>query len=117
MSVNIHRHEGESAEAARINVISLLESGGAISVSKRAHADLLVVDTTSQFYKTVKAEKEKFGRDWQKLAERDWVEACVQEKRLMWRSIKEEAKNGEESFEDEPVGTGKGKGTGRPTGT
>ncbi len=120
MSVNVHRQEGETAEEARSNVVSLIESGGALSVTKRAHADILVVDTTSQFYKTtVTAEKEKFGRDWQRLAERDWVEACVRDERLNWRSGGGgggEEDGDEDSFEDEQERVNIGKGPGRPTG-
>jgi len=115
VSVNVHRHEGESAEEARINVVSALETGGALSVNKRAHADILIVDTSSQFYNTVKAEKESFGRDWQRLEERSWVEACAKKGTLLWRTVKDEVE-AESSFDEEPMGVGNGKGPGRPTG-
>ena len=117
VSVNVQRQEGESAEQARANVVALLECGGALSVSKRAHADVLIVDATSQFYKTVKAEKERAGRDWQRLAERDWVEACVRKQKLTWRRMESEEED-PDSFEDQPNGSlsGSGKGPGRPTG-
>ena len=97
-------------------MIAMLERGGAVSVTKRADADVLVVDMTSMFVKTVKAEQEKNGRDWQRLVERDWVEACVREGRLIWTPKEEDNQEREDSTEEEPNRVESRKGPGRPTG-
>lgn len=125
VSKNIERHDSETPDEALLNVTLQLEKAGAITVSKRAHADVLIVDTSSKFYQTVKAEKEKHGRTWQKLAQRDWVDFCIANKTLQWRTEQEgEAEGGtgedpgQDSFgEEDPVrSAAEGKGPGRPTG-
>lgn len=121
VSKNVHRVNGESALAAYDSVKTMLSKAGAIVIEKRAPADVLVVDAHSQFYLTVKKERTAAGRDWQKLAERDWVEDCIAKGMLtIWQSESDLRKEGEresdnESMLDEPV-VGNGKGPGRPTG-
>jgi len=76
------------------SVINDLESAGAIIVPKRAHADVLIVDPASNFYSTVLKEKEDNQRDWQKLAERDWVDYCVTNKQLQLMTVRDEEEEG-----------------------
>ncbi|WVF66019.1 hypothetical protein IAT40_000757 [Kwoniella sp. CBS 6097] len=119
VSVNLAREDGEKPEEARDNCTAQLEAGGALSVSKRALADVLVVDETSNFAKKVHAEKKAHGRDWQRIVERDWVDGCLRSKTLAWRSIvasADAADDGQDSMAEEDMPIGQGKGLGRPTG-
>ncbi|WWD16386.1 hypothetical protein CI109_100812 [Kwoniella shandongensis] len=120
VSVNITREGGESPEDAQANCSKTLELGGALIVQKRAQADLLVVDESSQFAKKVHEEKKKYGRDYQRIVERDWVDTCWKEKKLSWRlPIKPDGENeddGNDSMLEDDVPVKTGKGPGRPTG-
>lgn len=119
ISKNVSRKADESAEDAQANTIHDLEAAGAITVSKRAHADVLIVDVQSKFYLTVKKEKETQGRTWQKLAQRDWVDFCIQTRSVTLQTLEEEDEmdTGEDSFvEEPPVPIRSGAGPGRPTG-
>jgi hypothetical protein len=80
----------ETPEEAHRNVIRDLESVGAVIVTKRAHADVLIVDMTSNFFNVVKKEKEDNERHWQKLAQRDWVVFCMANKRLQLTTKRED---------------------------
>jgi hypothetical protein len=133
VSKNVERDTGEEAEDAFANVVAQLEEVGALAVVKRAHADVLIVDMSSEFYKTVKKEKEDNQRTWQKLAQRDWVDYCTSSGTLQLATQREEERsttgselgnNGEAEVDhhvdevdsmiedDSPVK----KGPGRPTG-
>ena len=57
VSKNVQRDVNEEADVAYKKVVRQLESVGALSVVKRAHADVLVVDMASNFFQTVKKEK------------------------------------------------------------
>jgi hypothetical protein len=126
VSKNVERHGQESQEEATQNVIKQVELAGAISVNKRAHADVLIVDKQSHFFKTVREEKERHNRTWQKLAERDWVDWCRKNGKLMWekKEIEDEEEttaaaaegvSAQDSFvEEEPRPAGRGPG--RPAG-
>lgn len=122
VSKNIMRHAGESPEEAQQTITRDLESVGAVAVSKRAHADVLVVDPHSKFYETVKREKQEHGRTWQKLATREWVEYCLSSKTVSLHTRLEDeedaaaASDGQDSFVEEepgPVRTGPGRPTGK----
>ena len=114
VSVNIHRALELDAHEAQAAVMTMLQRGGALIVEKRGQADVLVVDRHSQFFvQVIMAEIEKNGRTWQKLVERDWVEDCVKNGRMVWPRMKND--DGHDSMaEDEPLK--EGKGPGRPTG-
>jgi hypothetical protein len=135
VSKNVNRRPDESPEDAHRNVVYDVESVGAITVAKRADSDVLVVDRQSKFFAVVEREKEENQRDWQKLAQRDWVDFCLASKVLQLTtprddeaiSVKSEpsdegdqlaASNDDEEVdsmmaeEDMPVG----RGPGRPTG-
>ncbi|OCF36295.1 hypothetical protein I316_02169 [Kwoniella heveanensis BCC8398] len=120
VSVNIAREGGEKPEEARDNVTAQLEAAGGLAVSKRALADVLVVDETSNFAKKVHAEKKAHGRDWQRIVERDWVNGCLRSKTLAWRAAvgsgdgTDDAEQDSMAEDDTPIGNG--KGLGRPTG-
>ncbi|KAK8861691.1 hypothetical protein IAR55_002514 [Kwoniella newhampshirensis] len=117
VSVNITREGGETPEGAQANCSKRLELGGAVIVQKRAQADLLIVDESSQFAKKVHMEKKKYGRDWQRIVERDWVDTCWKERKLSWRLPKgDDQDSGNDSMMEEDVPARKGKGPGRPTG-
>lgn len=123
VSKNIARNANESPEDAQQNAIMDLEAGGAVIVNKRSHGDVLIVDPQSKFYATVKKEKEASGRTWQKLAQREWVEYCIQERTVQLRTSRDDEDTdpglsaGEDSFvEEEPMPTRAGTGPGRPTG-
>lgn len=90
VSKNVQRDVNEEADVAYKKVVRQLESVGALSVIKRAHADVLVVDMASNFFQTVKKEKEENRRDWQKLAQRDWVDFCIANGTLQLTTHKEE---------------------------
>lgn len=83
-------------------------------MDKRALAELLVVDKTTNFYKTVMAEKIKYKREWQRVVERDWIEECVKVGRMTWPP-KEKEEREVDPMERE-VAPSKGRGPGRPTG-
>lgn len=121
VSKNVARNADESPEEAQANTIRDLENAGAIIVEKRAYADVLIVDVQSKFYATVKKEREARGRTWQKLAQRDWVEYCMQERTVTLRTAGEDEdeikSSDEDSFvEEPPVPARSGTGPGRPTG-
>ncbi|WVW80276.1 hypothetical protein I302_102254 [Kwoniella bestiolae CBS 10118] len=122
VSVNVSREEGESPEQARDALLGKLECAGAIGVVKRATADLLVVDESSAFAKKVYEERKRYGRDWQKIVERDWVDTCLRNRRLEWKiqdKKKGEKESDEESFVEDETAQMKrdgGKGPGRPAG-
>lgn len=121
VSKNVARNADESPEEAQGNTIRDLENAGAIIVDKRAYADVLIVDIQSKFYATVKKEKEARGRTWQKLAQRDWVEYCLQERTVTLRTTGEDEdelkSSDEDSFVEEPSAPIRsGTGPGRPTG-
>jgi hypothetical protein len=94
VSKNIQRQAGESPLEAYQSVVNDLESAGAIIVPKRSHADVLIVDPASNFYSTVLKEKEENQRDWQKLAERDWVEYCITNKEVRLMTMRDEEEDG-----------------------
>ncbi|RXK39654.1 hypothetical protein M231_03008 [Tremella mesenterica] len=87
VSVNLARMVNEMhGLEAQATVRKLLEYGGALSVDKRSSADVLVVDRDSNFFRTqIMPERERNGRFWQKVVERDWVEACVKDGKLDWK--------------------------------
>ena len=118
VSVNLHRHTGESAQTAQAETIRKVELHGGLKVTKRSQADLLIVDPESQFYRTqIMPERVKAGRAaWQKVGEREWVEACIRDGVLEWRTIQETEEDNEvdSMAEDDPIP--EGKGPGRPTG-
>ncbi|WVQ93651.1 hypothetical protein IAU59_000727 [Kwoniella sp. CBS 9459] len=120
VSVNLAREDGENPEQARDNCAAQLEAGGGLAVPKRALADVLVVDETSNFAKKVHAEKKAHGRDWQRIVERDWVDGCLRSKTLAWRTAVAPANAADEDEQDsmaeDDMPIGKGKGLGRPTG-
>lgn len=93
VSKNVQRDVGEEAKDAYDNVVAQLESVGALAVAKRAHADVLIVDMASNFYNTVKKEKEDNQRDWQKLAQRDWVEFCITNRTLQLATQRDEERS------------------------
>lgn len=131
VSRNVERKAGETPQEAYQSVVDDLESAGAIIVSKRAHADVLIVDPASNFYSTVLKEKEDNQRDWQKLAERDWVDYCLTNKQLQLMTVRDEEEEGsteaggaaasavDQDFdeldsmaeEDSPIRTGPGRPT------
>jgi hypothetical protein len=134
VSKNVQRDVNEEAQVAYDKVVRQLESVGALAVAKRAHADVLVVDMASNFFQTVKKEKEENRRDWQKLAQRDWVDFCLSNGTLQLATQKEEDgtpagseageagelevdQNGEEvdsmMDDDSPVRAGPGRPTGK----
>lgn len=115
VSVNIHRRGEADAYEAQKAVIKMIEQGGGVTVTKRALADMLVVDFTSKFYQTVLAEHKKAGRDHQRFVERDWVETCVQQERMKWPA-RDADENAEDSMAEEDPAPARGKGPGRPTG-
>lgn len=120
VSKNVSRNADETPEDAQANTIRDLEGAGAIIVEKRAVADVLIVDVQSKFYAVVKKEKEERGRTWQKLAQRDWVDFCMQKRTVTLRTAGEdedELSSGEDSFVEEPAAPARtGTGPGRPTG-
>ncbi|WWC88056.1 uncharacterized protein L201_002959 [Kwoniella dendrophila CBS 6074] len=119
VSVNVAREQDETPDQARDNLMKKLECSGTINVNKRSHADLLMVDESSQFAKKIYEEKDKHHRFWQKIAERDWVDNCLREKKLIWNIEKEddpEDDDDKDSFIEDSTATIKGKGLGRPTG-
>ncbi len=98
-------------------------------VTKRAQADVLIVNRNTSFYKTVKDEKEKYQRHWQRLAERNWVESCAESGNLSWETVgedidregeveaEEEDDDVDSMAEDEDYHTNtKKRGQGRPVG-
>jgi len=134
VSKNVQRDVDEGPEDAYANVVTQIESVGAIAVLKRAHADVLIVDMASNFFATVKKEKEENQRDWQKLAQRDWVDFCINSGTLELSTRRDEEGTtvGSESGgtvevevnhngievdsmmdEDSPVRTGPGRPTGK----
>ncbi|WVQ65039.1 uncharacterized protein L199_003209 [Kwoniella botswanensis] len=122
VSVNVTREQDETPLQARDNLTVKLECAGAISVTKRASADLLVVDESSDFAKKVWDEKRKYKRSWQRIVERDWVDDCLKKRRLDWR-ITNSHKGGDsdnESFVEDDTAldrrTDGKKGPGRPAG-
>ncbi|KAK4690077.1 hypothetical protein P7C73_g31, partial [Tremellales sp. Uapishka_1] len=119
VSVNIRRRDAETPEEAKADVVRSLEVGGGIIVEKRAKADVLVVDTTTNFYLTVKMEKEKYGREHQRFAERDWVDGSVREGKVDWdrgreRKEREKSKDSMEDEDEVPRKRGPGKPVGQP---
>lgn len=82
-------------------------------VKKRGSADLLIVDPTSNFYNVIIKEKKAKQRYDQKLAERDWVEDCFKNGKVVWIT-EGDVDQGEESFGEEEMS--RGAGPGRPTG-
>lgn len=118
ISVNLHRHTNETAQMAQAETVRNVELHGGLKVTKRSQADLLIVDPESQFYRTqIMPERVKAGRAaWQRVGEREWVEACIRDGLLEWRTIEETEgdKEVDSMAEDEPVPAGKGPG--RPTG-
>lgn len=116
VSVNVHKTVEPDAYAAKAAVTRMIEEGGGLVVEKRASADLLVVDRSTQFYQTVLHEHQKYGRDWQRFVERDWVENCVRKGKMAWPRRDEPAEGEVDSMaEDDPV-PAKGHGPGRPPG-
>lgn len=119
VSKNIVRHAGESPEQALANVIRDLESVGAITMAKRAYADVLIVDFKSKFYEIVKRERQDHGRTWQKVVDRDWAESCLANKTTFLKAQNDEeayGSDGQHSFvaeEAPPVRTGPGRPTGK----
>jgi hypothetical protein len=134
VSKNVQRDVGEEPKDAYANVVSALESVGALVVERRAYADVLIVDRASNFYATVKREKEENQRDWQKLAQREWVDFCITNGTLELATQRDEEKpptepetaddgrtevdqNGDEvdsmMDDDSPVRAGPGRPTGK----
>lgn len=134
VSKNVERQAEENPEQAYQRVMDDVEAMGAIVVTKRANADVLVVDRLSKFYAIVQKEKEDNHRDWQKLAQRDWVEFCRSNKVLQLAtprdddtdSVKSEVSDQEDQLaasegdadsmiaeDDLPVGRGPGRPTSR----
>ncbi|WWD05599.1 hypothetical protein V865_003680 [Kwoniella europaea PYCC6329] len=122
VSVNVTREQDETPLQARDNLTVKLECAGAISVTKRSSADLLVVDESSDFSKKVWDEKRKHKRSWQRIVERDWVDHCLKTKRLDWRITdwKDGRDSDNESFAEDDTALNKRrdgtKGPGRPAG-
>ena len=116
VSVNINRHEKEAGPyIAQSNVQKALNEAGALIVERRATADLLVVDRKSAFFSnTVIKERQKYGRKWQRIVEREWVEDCVMRQRLTWPATEEDDDEVDSMIEEEPPR--QGRGPGRPTG-
>lgn len=128
-SANVQKSPHEvRAEDARDAVMDMVIRRGALAVSKRSMADILVVDKTTAFYAVILNEIETHGRRGkQKVVERDWVETCVKRGKLLWDEERVQEQNDAagtkqddeiasqaDSFEDEgPVDR---KGPGRPTG-
>lgn len=105
VSVNVLRQAGEErAEEAQRAVHEKLALGGGIIVSKRKLADLLVIDPETQFYQNILDERKKNGRTDQRLAERDWVEDCYSNRKLVWATTM-----GDEKVKRKSIGKGKGK--------
>ncbi|ODN77126.1 hypothetical protein L202_05657 [Cryptococcus amylolentus CBS 6039] len=116
VSLNLLRNNGEEdGRAARHNCSRDLLLHGALIVSKRADADILVIEKSTEFYKVAKAENKKAGRSWQRFVERSWVNGCLRTGKMGWRRAKHDQKedSGEESFGDEPLVQ---RGPGRPVG-
>lgn len=114
VSVNVTRQSSdETAPEAQNAVMDMLVRGGALIVKKRAHADLLIVDRTTDFYHKVAAEREQNGRMHQRLEERDWVKAAMASGKMAWVLEGEEKEDGNEQAEGQGEGEGvkeKGKG-------
>ncbi|WWC60432.1 uncharacterized protein I303_103004 [Kwoniella dejecticola CBS 10117] len=115
VSVNVSREQDETPEEAQASLVSKMECAGAVGVHKRAQADLLIVDESSEFAKKVHAEKKKYSRHWQKIVERDWVDNCLRQKKLQWQ-VDKETDYDNESFLGDDTPNKEGKGPGRPTG-
>lgn len=116
MSVNIHRGKDPGPHEAKRAVQDLLELGGCVITERRAAADLLVVDKASKFYEgTVLPEVKNNSRTWQRIVERDWVEACVKQGKMQWpaRGLSERS-DPTDSMEEEDAAVGRGPG--RPKG-
>lgn len=93
-----------------------LSTIGAIIVTKRAEADILVVDQKSDFYQnTIKPEIKRHKRHHQRIAERSWVEQCVAQRKYLDLVAEDPDRDErEDSFaEEEAVEKPK---TGRPIG-
>ena len=119
VSVNVNRTELEGdAHVARSTVVNQLLERGALISDKRALADILVVDRSSSFFSNIiLKEREKYGRKSQRIVERDWVDDCVKNGRMVWPPMEQEPEGEAEvdsMAEDEPLRAGKGPG--RPTG-
>ncbi|KAL7424657.1 hypothetical protein Q5752_000341 [Cryptotrichosporon argae] len=120
VSLNVARSRvSENAEDARAAVVAQLERHGALVVTRRSHADLLIVEPHTRFFKDVlRPERARRGRLWQRFAERAWVDACIAKRELAWRKTIDGGGGGDEAYdsfaEDEPADR---KGPGRPTGT
>ncbi|ODN73527.1 hypothetical protein L202_08028 [Cryptococcus amylolentus CBS 6039] len=117
VSVNLCKFKGEEdGREARQNCSRDLLLHGALIVSKRADADILVIDKLTEFYKIAKAENKKAGRSWQRFLERNWVLGSIRTGKMEWWRAKHDQKkdSGEESFGDEPLVQ---RGTGRPVGS
>ncbi|TYJ55567.1 hypothetical protein B9479_003717 [Cryptococcus floricola] len=117
VSLNLLKDKGEDGQpAARQSCSRDLLLHGALIVSKRADADIIVIDKTTKFYKDAKAENKKAGRSWQRFVERSWVRASLRTGKIAyWRAKHDQEENsGEESFGDEPLVQ---RGPGRPVGS
>jgi hypothetical protein len=116
VSVNIHRGNDGGPHEAKRAVQDMLELGGCVITERRAVADLLVVDKASKFYEgTVLVEVKNNSRTWQRIVERDWVEACVKQQKMQWpaRGWSERSDAADSMEEEDAVGA---RGPGRPKG-
>lgn len=116
VSVNIHRGTNPGPHEAKRAVQDMLELGGCVITERRAAADLLVVDKASKFYEgTVLVEVKNGSRTWQRIVERDWVEACVKQGKMQWPARGwSERNDATDSMEEDDPATGRGPG--RPKG-
>lgn len=118
VSVNVTRNTDEQPSEAQGSVEQRLALGGALISTKRARADLLIVDESTQFAQKVRKER-KEGKRWhQKLAERDWVDDCWNNKKLSWKVDDEGTDEDDEDLvrDMQVSSSGTGTGPGRPTG-
>ena len=116
VSVNVTRNTDEQPSEAQGSVEQRLSLGGALISTKRARADLLIVDESTQFAQKVRKER-KEGKRWhQKLAERDWVDDCWNNKKLSWKVDDEGMDEDDEDLVRDMHPSSSGTGPGRPTG-
>lgn len=122
VSLNVKRDRAEPAEVAQAMMQAKLRRHGGIIVTKRSQADILIVNRETDFFRIIKKEIAEKGRDWQTLAEKDWVDACIQQGELLTTTdvdlgLKRPRSPSVESFSrDDDVGR-IARGPGRPTGT
>lgn len=124
ISINVMRVSGETPLEAKEAVTAALETHGALEVTKRSAADLLIVDVHSAFYKTVLDERDANQRTHQRIAERDWLQTCFAENKLSWLNGREAKQQeageaGDVSDTDSMARespSSRQRGPGRPTG-